>query len=672
MKKILLLVLITGVILFGKTLTVSAASNLNVSVYPAEIDQLEKYVITATNSDGAPFTGTLQTQYWVCPLTVNSHTESGCVVMPSNTFAIPQSGKAVQNLAFYPNNYGPAIAAGKYFMQWKPATGNYDWSNETVVVITPLNMKRYFNLTDGNYYRYNANNLKMNQVISDATRLDIKNENFCNEDTTSMYFSKTNKYAYWNPSYSTNDSNGGALTTSDFMVWRPRWNEKGELETKSWSNYKPQALPTDLNFFPSSGFLFANLKSQTYQLGVNQPPYIYAFNNYDLNQYKSGNGYVTNQVKFGVFSAPLSGESESQYNTRFCRDAPINALGEGFNTMPLIKWYAKVVETPAYIGPVVVVNMREVPKGGYNSGGSCNSVVDFPQNCPGVLREDWFMAKDIGMVRFDVKNFGEVYDVPSPTCSNDPDCQNDGPMTNPFVKQQLTSYRAHYPQEKYLTITNQSDKSRKFNIHVNRNDFSDLNFLSTLNQIQLVVDDDANWDNDYAMRVMVHMRDNGLWKSANQTNGIYYVYEKESDGSNYGWQAIPVTSKYSNTTLGFNVSIDGLLYDGEDLNVSINEDDGAKEFSLVNKNIYLYLEGQNGVLGVIPLFAQGQDTYQGYTLAKIGKFTPAIIPPTTTPLPGDLDSDGHVNIYDYNLLVSKFGNPYTIFDYNDLVGNFGI
>ena len=44
---------------------------------------------------------------------------------------------------------------------------------------------------------------------------------------------------------------------------------------------------------------------------------------------------------------------------------------------------------------------------------------------------------------------------------------------------------------------------------------------------------------------------------------------------------------------------------------------------------------------------------------------------TTTPLPGDLDGDGHVNIYDYNLLVSKFGNPYTIFDYNDLVTNFG-
>jgi len=48
----------------------------------------------------------------------------------------------------------------------------------------------------------------------------------------------------------------------------------------------------------------------------------------------------------------------------------------------------------------------------------------------------------------------------------------------------------------------------------------------------------------------------------------------------------------------------------------------------------------------------------------------------SAPLPGDLTETGdvtgdHVNIYDYNLLVSKFGNPYTIFDYNDLVGNFG-
>ena len=42
-----------------------------------------------------------------------------------------------------------------------------------------------------------------------------------------------------------------------------------------------------------------------------------------------------------------------------------------------------------------------------------------------------------------------------------------------------------------------------------------------------------------------------------------------------------------------------------------------------------------------------------------------------SPVSGDLDGDGDVDIFDYNILVANFGNPYTIFDYNILVGNFG-
>jgi len=46
------------------------------------------------------------------------------------------------------------------------------------------------------------------------------------------------------------------------------------------------------------------------------------------------------------------------------------------------------------------------------------------------------------------------------------------------------------------------------------------------------------------------------------------------------------------------------------------------------------------------------------------------------PIPGDLTETGdvtgdHVNIYDYNLLVTNYGNPYTIYDYNDLVTHYG-
>lgn len=56
--------------------------------------------------------------------------------------------------------------------------------------------------------------------------------------------------------------------------------------------------------------------------------------------------------------------------------------------------------------------------------------------------------------------------------------------------------------------------------------------------------------------------------------------------------------------------------------------------------------------------------------------TPTSAPnPTPTPTPsdkpGDINSDGKVDMNDYNLIVSKFGNLYTIFDYNTLVENFG-
>ena len=40
--------------------------------------------------------------------------------------------------------------------------------------------------------------------------------------------------------------------------------------------------------------------------------------------------------------------------------------------------------------------------------------------------------------------------------------------------------------------------------------------------------------------------------------------------------------------------------------------------------------------------------------------------------PGDLNEDGSVNLLDFNLLISKFGNPYTILDFNKIVTNFNL
>jgi len=87
---------------------------------------------------------------------------------------------------------------------------------------------------------------------------------------------------------------------------------------------------------------------------------------------------------------------------------------------------------------------------------------------------------------------------------------------------------------------------------------------------------------------------------------------------------------------------------------------------LVCSQIVFYAQQQtpaSAALGVSNFFVAGKLFWDRI------KFKP--IAPVVTPLPGDFNGDNKVDIYDYNLLITNFGNPYTIFDYNELVGNFG-
>lgn len=47
-----------------------------------------------------------------------------------------------------------------------------------------------------------------------------------------------------------------------------------------------------------------------------------------------------------------------------------------------------------------------------------------------------------------------------------------------------------------------------------------------------------------------------------------------------------------------------------------------------------------------------------------------LLPPPPA-VAGDLNGDGHINLADYNLLVSGYGTKYTLADYNQLVANYG-
>ena len=80
------------------------------------------------------------------------------------------------------------------------------------------------------------------------------------------------------------------------------------------------------------------------------------------------------------------------------------------------------------------------------------------------------------------------------------------------------------------------------------------------------------------------------------------------------------------------------------------------------KIVFLGDAGNDGTL------AKGVGSHDIYLAYNSSRYTPA---QQQQQIPSDLNSDGVVNIFDYNILVNGFGDKYNIFDYNELVNNYG-
>lgn len=587
--------------------TYSIVQKLNVKVFPDEIDQLETYLIEVSNPDGTPFSGRLDAQYWICPLGTTSNLDPDCNEMLTTSFDIPSTGKNVEDLSTYAIN-GNIIPVGKYFQQWKPSTGDYEWSDQTIISVTQLDMERYWNLISGNTYFYDLENNKMNQQSDKATRLDIISETFCGENVNSMDFSKNNLYAYWDPYY-------GQNTGRNFLRFRVGWLNNN-LQARTWNHYRQPTLPSNLDDYPSDWYSESQLISTTYEKayyadGSEAPPYLYSVRYLDFDDYKNDYHIVEDQG-YAVFN--LDSLTEQELYQKVCSEGSQAADDAGFRAVYLTTFAPDYVDTPSYIGPVARVIQREMYSAGTLGSIDCNGYADYPDNCPAGIREDWYFAKDIGLVRMEQKYFGDAYSVESEDCSSDNDCLTFNRMNNPFTVQELVSYDIEYPQEKYLIVENVNSNTKRFTLKLNRNDFEDIYFLETLNQVQLIIDNNANWDDGYGARVLLNVRDLGNYKDSNKVQGKYYVYEKELGGDNYGWQEIDISDTYNHND-GFSVEIIGLLYDGDNIYTAIE----VSGFDFNNNNIYTYVEGSDGNHDVIPLFAHDTETYYGYTLSKIGE-----------------------------------------------------
>jgi hypothetical protein len=99
--------------------------------------------------------------------------------------------------------------------------------------------------------------------------------------------------------------------------------------------------------------------------------------------------------------------------------------------------------------------------------------------------------------------------------------------------------------------------------------------------------------------------------------------------------------------------------------------------------IYAWNENDEGGW-LVPTLSEGTSRIAALSAllgGSISSPTPSPSPsptptPSLTPILGDLTDVGdvpgdQVNIFDYNLVLSNFGNPYTIFDYNNVIQNFG-
>jgi len=285
---------------------------------------------------------------------------------------------------------------------------------------TGEDLAEYWNLKPGNYWIYQGKNYSYPdnpQLTTFTTRIDIEQPvSICDHTTHPMRFTKDKVSGYWGPQYSWHEKNNG--WNGDYVR---RWFPTAFQPDKQWNGAswmgslggKSYLLATGDDWQKSIGDFYAH--NQVYfsapQQNFYYPPYLispkkvetgknsvlFTFQRHDKIIYPARHGVIKPD-------ASVCNIGENKWVT----------TQDGLSEKGIERdhgWYLDIqettVSTPAYKGKALRYRWIEF---------------QYPMGKGFILREDWYFAKGIGLVRADAKDVSHHKSLTWEECQKTPMC----------------------------------------------------------------------------------------------------------------------------------------------------------------------------------------------------------------------------------------------------------
>ncbi|MFW5720496.1 MAG: hypothetical protein ACOCXT_05720 [Candidatus Dojkabacteria bacterium] len=579
--------------------------NLVVTISPEIVSQVDTYTVTAT-INGKPYAGGLEVDFVLCELN-KPRQDSGCTPMKtrwdSDPLRFDSNGKAIANLGEYIRQEKYSyLRIGSYYHTWKrinkdgEVIGNP--SNQTTLHVHPVNVRDYWDIEDSAQAIYKGINYKSGNKEG-KVQIDYHKEltSVCGNDTWNMRFTKSNKYMYWNPCYGDNCTDDYNRNLAFALQWKSG-NGMEALSAPYWTSYsidnsKYQSQIQELSAATApissvNGFYDTNfLRSMVYMNDLKDPsnmfPYLQAPAYLDFETYNKTAPIYTNKLSFAGL--------QNIYQDFCTETAEATKKPNNPSAIYVSNYSYDTITTPAYSGDVIVFQLKEVYN--YNPSSTCKTYEDIQnKKCGYVLREDWYFAKGIGLVKLDQKYFGRNGNK---ECYNDDDCLSKHNMKNPDFSMSLISKSQNQgllSQKPNNLISITKPSSGKISVTLN---YPKTHLSQKPEQMQMIITDGSPSFNasNYGIRILKPISNSFYLFPDNTDKFSIFVPQENHSGTKDGWKLINMNEKIYDPFMKTWITITG--YSETETTYTISADIEVDSSSILrNKKltVYLYAEGK--------------------------------------------------------------------------------